>query len=546
MEDAFKHTKYIEIDLKLSKDSQYVLFHDHSALSRVTNAVGMVENYTVAQLKSFDAGIYMGSQFKGATVLTLVEAMQMAEKWDGYLYLDVAGLDYNLLAKEVKAAGCSTFRILPNVTSIAKATALRTALNNCPWVWYNGGLYPDTIASSTWYKNCVAIGCVAFEVGSYKAGDSAWSMFEGRVHQAKSEVWAFTENDSDLVNRLVRYKVDGIENDRPWEIARTVCQPNYNDVFPDSLTTGNWTFKKDLQSTGIGSQLRNKNYQNPPAGQTPVFKKCSQFGIAKVDATDPVVMFVPKQDSANGILVLNNFTPQDYGSENRQYSVIMDFLMPDTLKGNFVSLYQTTPTNNVDASLFINNSGQIGVWGAYYGHVDPGKWYRLAFTADVRAGYIKLYLDGKYLGDCSISTGSRWAVLNFVAAKESQGFLLFADDDKEVAPMYVNSLQIRDYVLDSATIRAMGGPSTTPLPIGNADMYNVKVSGMVQDSSLFDYDHQIYYITVAPGTNLTNATLSYDLTYGATSTKSNNATVDLSSGYYTTTITSEDKSKVKK
>ena len=545
MEDALKHTHYLEIDLKLTKDSQYVLFHDHSAVSRVTNGIGAVESFTVAQLKALDAGSYMGSQFKGAQIMTLVEAMQMAEKYDGYLYLDVAGLNSTILAQEVKQSGTAVSRILPNVASLAKGIAMRAILSNCPWVWYNGGLYPDTIPSLTWYQNCVANGCTAFEVASSHVGDSAWSVFLSRVHAVHADVWVFTENDSDIVNKCVRYGVDGIENDRPWEIARTVCEPGYTDVYPDSLTTGNWLFNKDMQSLGVGSQLRTKNYINPPTAQVPVFDKCSNFGIASPDSSDAVVMYIPRQDANNGVLVFNNFTPQDDGSTNKKYSVVMDFMMPDTQHGNFVSIYQTSPGNAVDASLFINQSGQIGIWGSYYGHVDPGKWYRLAFTVDVNNAVIKEYLNGKYLGDVGISSGERWTVLNFVTPKEEQGFLLFADNDSETARFYVNALQIRDYIMDSNTIASMGGPSTMGMPIGNADLYNVKMNGMVSDSSLFDYDHQTYYIAVAPGTDLTNETLSYDLCYGASANKTIPPVIDLSSGLYSVQVTSQDKMKVK-
>ena len=545
MEDALKHTHYLEIDLKLTRDSQYVLFHDHSAVSRVTNGIGAVETFTVAELKALDAGSYMGNQFKGAQIMTLVEAMQMAERYNGYLYLDVAGLNTDILAREVKQSGTSVSRILPNVESLAKGIAMRSILSNCPWVWYNGGLYPDTIPSMTWYKDCVANGCQAFEVASSHVGDSAWSVFVSRIHSLGADVWVFTENDSDIVNNCVRHGVDGIENDRPWEVGRTVCDPGYNDVYPDSLTTGNWLFNKDLQSLGIGSQLRTKNYINPPVAQIPTFDKCSNFGIAPVDSTDPTVMYVPRQDANNGILVFNNFTPQDDGSTNRRYSVVMDFLMPDTLNGNFVSIYQTSPGNTVDASLFINQSGQLGVWGSYYGHIDPGKWYRFAFTVDVNNAVIKEYLNGKYLGDVGISSGERWTVLNFVTPKEEQGFLLFADNDSETARMYVNALQIRDYVMDSNAIAALGGPSSSGMKIGNADVFNVKVSGMVSDSSLFDYDHQMYYIAVAPGTDLTKASLTYDMTYGATADKSLSPVMDLSSGLYSFRVTSQDQWRYK-
>ncbi|HEY4599700.1 MAG TPA: glycerophosphodiester phosphodiesterase [Cerasibacillus sp.] len=71
---------YIEIDLQMTKDGHLVAMHD-SDVSRTTNGVGEVKDYTLKELKQLDAGSwfnqhnpdYFDTEFIGATVPTLEE-----------------------------------------------------------------------------------------------------------------------------------------------------------------------------------------------------------------------------------------------------------------------------------------------------------------------------------------------------------------------------------------------------------------------------------------------------------------------------------------
>lgn len=63
---------YIEIDLMMSKDGRLVALHDET-IDRTTNGKGKVSEYTLKQLKEFDAGAWFSDEFKGEKILSLEE-----------------------------------------------------------------------------------------------------------------------------------------------------------------------------------------------------------------------------------------------------------------------------------------------------------------------------------------------------------------------------------------------------------------------------------------------------------------------------------------
>jgi len=66
----------IELDLALTRDNQIVVLHD-STLDRTTDGSGPVEEWSLADLKKLDAGIFKGQQFKGERIPTFEEALAL-------------------------------------------------------------------------------------------------------------------------------------------------------------------------------------------------------------------------------------------------------------------------------------------------------------------------------------------------------------------------------------------------------------------------------------------------------------------------------------
>ncbi len=65
----------IELDVRLSRDEEVVVFHDRD-LSRTTNGGGPVEERSLAELRQLDAGDWFSDKFKGEVIPTLEEVIE--------------------------------------------------------------------------------------------------------------------------------------------------------------------------------------------------------------------------------------------------------------------------------------------------------------------------------------------------------------------------------------------------------------------------------------------------------------------------------------
>ena len=64
----------IELDVCLTRDRVPVVIHDMT-LDRTTNGSGLVSEYTLSELKEFDAGSWFSSEYKGESIPTLEETL---------------------------------------------------------------------------------------------------------------------------------------------------------------------------------------------------------------------------------------------------------------------------------------------------------------------------------------------------------------------------------------------------------------------------------------------------------------------------------------
>ncbi|GAC1478052.1 MAG: glycerophosphodiester phosphodiesterase [Candidatus Dormibacteria bacterium] len=67
----------IECDIHLSDDRKLAVIHDH-LIDRTTNGTGLVRDYTLAELKQFDAGGWKDARFAGEAIPSLPEVLELA------------------------------------------------------------------------------------------------------------------------------------------------------------------------------------------------------------------------------------------------------------------------------------------------------------------------------------------------------------------------------------------------------------------------------------------------------------------------------------
>lgn len=80
----------IELDVKLSKDGEVIVIHDHT-LERTTNGSGKVNSCTLAELKKLDAGSHFSSTFSGEHIPTLSEVFSTVGK---HIYINIELTNY--------------------------------------------------------------------------------------------------------------------------------------------------------------------------------------------------------------------------------------------------------------------------------------------------------------------------------------------------------------------------------------------------------------------------------------------------------------------
>ena len=68
--------EWVELDVKLTKDSVPIIFHDDT-LERTTNGQGKVAELTYEELSQFECGSYFSDGFSGAKIPTLEEAIDV-------------------------------------------------------------------------------------------------------------------------------------------------------------------------------------------------------------------------------------------------------------------------------------------------------------------------------------------------------------------------------------------------------------------------------------------------------------------------------------
>ncbi|MCF6326630.1 MAG: hypothetical protein L3J21_04980 [Devosiaceae bacterium] len=78
---------HVEIDVHVTSDGELVVFHDPQ-LERVTNGVGPILDHSLAELRALDAGSWFSKHFAGEKIPTLTEILELANLFDGKLYIE--------------------------------------------------------------------------------------------------------------------------------------------------------------------------------------------------------------------------------------------------------------------------------------------------------------------------------------------------------------------------------------------------------------------------------------------------------------------------
>jgi len=192
------------------------------------------------------------------------------------------------------------------------------------------------------------------------------------------------------------------------------------------------------------------------------FGTASSFSLPALPGGDATVLQFPAFTNQQGLLFDTASPANGGGAGINQYTLIWDILIPsvDDFPKDYMSLYQTDPTNSDDGDFFIKKSTRgIGIGGQYNGTILDNTWYRIALVVDNTTDPTHYaYIDGVALPTNDLFEGldSRWTLY-----PAGYPMWLFADESTtaETGAGYISSFYFTDGLMSDSEIAALGGPT---------------------------------------------------------------------------------------
>ena len=218
----------LEVDIRTTKDGQPILLHDHT-VDRTTNGTGPVNNFTLANLKTLDAGYHwspdQGQTYpmrgKGLTIPTLAEVFQT-----------FPNARINIEIKESSTAEVSSIcRLIQtyqktHLVMVASfdVSQLKEYREQCPEVATSAGAREAFLFYGLQWAhldNLYSPSAQALQVPEYYGTRQVVTpRFLEAAHDRNLRVHVWTVNDTQSMQQLINLGVDGIMTDYPERLIR--------------------------------------------------------------------------------------------------------------------------------------------------------------------------------------------------------------------------------------------------------------------------------------------------------------------------------------
>jgi glycerophosphoryl diester phosphodiesterase len=212
---AAQGAEAIETDLRLSRDAQFVCFHD-ARLSRTTDGRGWLSHWPLERLRRLDAGAWFAPQYAGQRIPLLTEVLELARQYHLALFLE---LKTRLSSQQLHAllTLLAPFPRQRLCVLAFRAETLRYLHRMDPA--FPTGLLVERSARAV--RQACAVGARLLAV-RHRA------FHQRLLTQAKTaglEVVVWTVNDPAVARRLAAAGVDGIMTDDPKRLAAVIGAP---------------------------------------------------------------------------------------------------------------------------------------------------------------------------------------------------------------------------------------------------------------------------------------------------------------------------------
>lgn len=219
----------IELDVQLTRDGALVVIHDETINRTTEDETGLVNSYTLAQLKRMDFGGWFNRGFAGVCIPTLEEVLELIKSKTGgdmnRLHLDVelktglvpyAGIEEKVIGLmheyDYQNVQLSSFYHQSLITAKAIDPDIPTGVLYMAGL-YQPWLYGERLKAQSINPNFNALNPVFFELPSeLNADDLVEVRRESTARNLKYYPW--TVDTEQFMNLMFAQKVDGIITNR--------------------------------------------------------------------------------------------------------------------------------------------------------------------------------------------------------------------------------------------------------------------------------------------------------------------------------------------
>ncbi len=214
--------KWIELDVKLTKDEVPIIFHDDS-LDRTTNAHGNVKDMLFEDIKQLECGSWYGESFSGIAIPSLEEVIELLINLDLGLNLEIKACE----GREVETAEVALDLLshywdnhdnllISSFSHVSLQTAMDVAND-----WHRGFLMEGEIPEN-WKDLADFLDVSTINIDGNKVTKEQVEEFM----EFEKPILAYTINDPMKARELQRWGVDGFFSDTPDIIVENLIDYN--------------------------------------------------------------------------------------------------------------------------------------------------------------------------------------------------------------------------------------------------------------------------------------------------------------------------------
>ena len=216
----------LEVDIRTTKDGQPILLHDRT-VDRTTNGTGPVDNFTLAKLKTLDAGYRWtpdhGQTFplrgKGLTIPTLAEVFQAFPNARINIEIKESRIAENANLCRLIRTYQKTHRVMVASFDVSQLKKFR---KQCPEVATSAGAREAFLFYGLQWahlENLYSPSAQALQVPEYYGSRQVVTpRFLEAAHARNMCVHVWTVNDTNSMQQLINLGVDGIMTDYPEKL----------------------------------------------------------------------------------------------------------------------------------------------------------------------------------------------------------------------------------------------------------------------------------------------------------------------------------------